>query len=254
MLHSLSHGFEGVAQSDLMQTGLDFLMLKDDLKILDLESKAMKLGLSRELGEFLNFFELEEESQIAKSRLRRRSLKKEFGNLSRIRREREINLKMAIQVSRNRNLNRRGYFFWILLGAPRPLEEFWISKRNGFVRKSIEYSEPSKRLVLKELIAAELESQSFYEIRFGIRGRFENFSIDTNGLMFATHQLFINGKLIQRIQPNSKLLINLSDRKDEKYEISIRQPYGRCQKCTNIILEASLTLNVSNNLSGNPIS
>ena len=254
MLHSLSHGFEGVAQSDLMQTGLDFLMLKDDLKILDLESKAMTLGLSREVREFLNFFELEEENRIVKSRLRRRSFKKEFGNLSKIRHEREINLKMAIQVSKNRNLKLGSYFFWVLLGAPRPLEEFWISKRNGFVRKSIEFSESSKRWVLKELIAAELESQSFYEIRFGIIGRFENFSIDTHGLMFATHQLFINGKLIERIKPDSKLLVNLSAQTNKKYEISIRQPYGRCQKCTNIILEASLTLNVSNNLSGNPIS
>ena len=253
MLHSLSHGFDGVAQSDLMQTGLDFLMLQDRLEISDFASKASVLGFSSELQEFLAFFELEDESKLVKSSVRRRSLIKEFVNLSRIRHQREINFKVAYRASKNKNLHQISYFFWILLGATRPLEEFWISRKGGFVKRFIEISDSNGLTKIKDYIPAELKSADRYEIRFGLKKGFKSLCIDTQGLVFAPHQIYINGKLNQKIQSNSKLVANLSGSKNGQYEISIRQPYGRCQKCTEILVEAAIISNSSKNLLGHPV-
>jgi len=226
MLHSLSHGFEGVAQSDLMQTGLDFVLLKNYLDITELKKKSLSLNLEGELKEFLDFFNLDGEGDSGRSKSRRKSLVRELVNLKRIRSEREINLKLAYRSSKNSNLRRFRYFIWVYLGAPRPLEELCISKWRGFVK---DFSVDSKIL-------------SAYEIRLGVKSRFQRISIDTQGLFFAAHQLYANGKLLGIVQSDSKLVANLTGSMTDQFEISMRQPYGRCQKCTQILTQAPISL------------
>ena len=226
MLHSLSHGFDGVAQSDLMQTSLDFLLLQKYLDFEELEKDSSKLSLQKELQEFLEFFEAGTIGNPGRSRFRRKSIIRELINLKRIRREREINFKLAYLVSRNSNLRRLRYFIWVFLGAPRPLEERWVSKQKGFVKN----------------FSKELKSISEYEIRFGITGDVTRISIDTKNLFFAAHQIYANGKLLGIAQSDSQLVANLLGSKSGNYEISIRQPYGRCQKCTEILTQAPISL------------
>ena len=224
MLHSLSHGFDGVAQSDLMQTGLDFVLLQNYFGVNELKKASSTLGLQRELKDFLNFFNVDGESVLGRSKSRRKSMIRELINLKRIRREREIKFKMAYRSSKNSDLRRFSYFVWIYLGAPRPLEEHFISRWRGFIK---DFSAGSK-------IASN------YEIRLGVKKGFQRIYIDTQGLFFAAHQLYANGKLLGIVESDSKLVAILPDSINDQFEISIRQPYGRCQKCTQILEDAKI--------------
>jgi hypothetical protein len=228
MLHSLSHGFEGVAQSDLMQTGLDFLLLEKFLKVSEIEAKASIFKLGKELKELLNFFEVNTKYNFVRSKRIRNSLIRELANLKRIRRERETNFQLAYRASRNQNLYRIRYFIWIFLGAPRPLEEYWIFKQKGFIRE----------------FADKLQSKNIYEIRFCVKDEFTQIRVDTKGLYFAAHQIYANGKLIGIIESDSQISANLPGAINKKHEISIRQPYGRCEKCSETILQGDISLDI----------
>jgi len=244
LLHSLKHGAREVASSDLMQTTLDFIALKKRVDADQLMAESVKWGCQNELSMMNRYLDIQVLPVLGRRRVNwgstaSRFMKflksSRFMKFLKLRRNRGVSYKLACQVSKNSNFYRPRYLLWILLFAPRPLEQKVIEKKLGFIKK-FECIEKLSNPVLinsfRGLISKEKES---YEIRFGVQGDFQKIVIDSYEHFFSPHLMFLNGKLAGIIQPNSSLVFNIDNFRSLRYEISIRKPYGRCNDCSEIL-------------------
>jgi len=235
LLHSLKHGAREVASSDLMQTTLDFIALKKRVDAAQLMAESVKMGLHNELSMMNRYLDIQVLPVLGRRRVNWGSTASRFMKFLKLRRNRGVSYKLACQVSKNSDFHRPRYLLWIMLSAPRPLEQKMIEKKLGFIKK-FEYIEKLSNPVsinsFRGLISKEKES---YEIRFGVQGDFQKIFIDTSELFFSPHDMFLDGKLAGIIQPNSSLVFNTDSFRSSRYEISIRKPYGRCNDCSEIL-------------------
>jgi hypothetical protein len=232
LLHSLQHGFHGVASSDLMQTTLDFIALKNRIDVNKLVMESVQWGMYKKLSLLAEFLEIQIPTVLGKPPVTRKSLRKVLSKFLGVRKDREISLKMAFRASKNPDLRRLRYLIWILLSAPRPLEQMIIERDLGFITN---FHLAGKQSLARSINSFKPTTKEHYEIRFGVEGDFQNMTIDSRGHLFSPHLLFINGKLAGIIEPESLLITSFESSRSLRYEISIRQPYGRCHSCSEIL-------------------
>ena len=235
LLHSLKHGVRGVASSDLMQTTLDFIALKKRVDADQLMAESVKWGLHNELSMMNKYLDIQVLPVLGRRRVNWGSTTSRLIKFSRVRRNRGVSYKLAYQVSKNPNFYRLRYLLWILLSAPRPLEQIMIEKKLGFIKKFECIEKPSNPVSVNSIRGLNPQGKDNYEIRFGVQGDFQQIVIDSYEQYFSPHLLFLNGKLAGVIQPNSSLVFNTDNFRSLRYEISIRKPYGRCNDCSEIL-------------------
>lgn len=235
LLHSLKHGLRGVAASDLMQTVLDFISLKNRVDMNQLMEESFKWRLHEELSQINNFLGIETSPDLVASKVLQESLKGRLTRFFVVRKDREISLKMAAQASKNPDLYRYRYLLWIWLSGLRPLEQIIIEKNLGFIRNFQPVEKSSASNSLGSFNSFKTNIGSHYEIRFGIEGVFNEILVESYGYTFSPHLLFLNGNLAGIIEPNSSLVVRVKNLEITRYEVSIRQPYGRCYHCSQIL-------------------
>ncbi len=235
LLHSLKHGVRGVASSDLMQTTLDFIALKKRVDVDQLMAESVKWGLHNELRLMNQYLDIQVRPVLGRVRINRGSTVSRFMKFLRARRDRGVSCKLAYQVSKNPNFYRLRYLLWVLLSAPRPLEQTMIEKNLGFIKNFDCIEKPSNPDSVNSFRGLNSKSKDNYEIRFGVQGDFQQIVIDSYGHFFSPHLLFLNGKLAGIIEPNSSLVVKTDSYRSLRYEISIRKPYGRCNDCSEIL-------------------
>jgi hypothetical protein len=235
LLHSLKHGARGVASSDLMQTTLDFIALKKRVNADQLMAESVKWGLHNELSMMNKYLDIQVLPVLGRRRVNWGSTASRFMKFLKVRRNRGVSYKLANQVSKNSDFYRLRYLLWMLLSAPRPLEQIMIEKKLGFIKKFECIEKPSNPLSINSFRGLNSKGKENYEIRFGVQGDFQQIVIDSYEHFFSPHLVFLNGKLAGVIQPNSSLALNTDNFRSLRYEISIRKPYGRCNDCSEIL-------------------
>ena len=242
LLHSLKHGFRGVAASDLMQTTLDFIALRNCVDSEELMREASNWGLQQELRLLNEFLGIETSTYSTAPVAVRASPIKGVVRFLAVRRDREISLRLANRASKGVEYRRFRYLSWIFLSGTRPLEEAILHKYGGCIRTSHHVAKPTTPKTINNVYPFKANGRDHYEIRFGVEGDFQQLTIDSRGHLFSPHHVFVNGKLAGIIDPNSLLIAHLDPSRNLRHEISIRQPYGRCHECSNILGNSELTL------------
>lgn len=232
LMHSLKHGSRGVANSDAMQTALDFVSLKNKLEVNQLMKESIRWGLQRDLIQLNKILGIESSPVPGKVKVSRESLSKKLVRLLKVRKEREISLRLAYKASKDSNVYRFRYFIWISLSSLRPIEKLIIENFNGFIKEFTSLGECATAQSIESLYPTPPNEKKQYEIRFGIEGDFHEIAISSKSQIFAPHLLFINGNLAGIIEPNVTLVATIEKSRNLRYELSIRQPYGRCHVCS----------------------
>ena len=232
LMHSLKHGSRGVASSDVMQTALDFVSLRNKMEVNQLMKESIRWGLQRDLIQLNEILGIESSPILEKVKASRESLSRKFTRLLQVRNEREISFKLAYKASKDSNFYRFRYFIWLSLSSLRPLEKLIIENYGGFVKEFTFLDKYATSQSIESLHPAKPNEKKQYEIRFGIEGNFHEIIISSNSQIFAPHLLFINGNLAGIIEPNVTLVATVEKSKNLRYELSIRQPYGRCHTCS----------------------
>ena len=232
LMHSLKHGSRGVASSDLMQTVLDFVSLRKEMEVNQLMKESIRWGLQRDLIQLNEILGIESSPVLEKVNASRESFSKKVIRLLQVRKEREISFKLAYKVSKASSFYRIRYFLWISLSSLRPLEKLIIENYGGFVKAFTFLEKYVTPQSIESLNPFKSNEEKQYEIRFGIEGNFHEIIISSKSQIFAPHLLFINGNLAGIIEPNITLVATVEKSKNLRYELSIRQPYGRCYTCS----------------------
>ena len=235
LLHSLKHSVRGVASSDLMQTGLDFIALKNKVDADQLIIESVKWGLYDELRSMNHYLDIQARPVLGIGPINWEFTLRGFMKFLRVRRDRGISYNLAYQVSKNSNFYRLRYLLWILLSAPRPLEQLMIEKNMGFIKNFNCVEKPAIPHLVNTFRGLNTKGRDNYEIRFGVQGNFQQIIIDSCGHFFSPHLLFLNGKLAGVIEPNSSMIVSIESVRSLRYEISIRKPYRRCNDCSEIL-------------------
>jgi hypothetical protein len=217
------------------QTTLDFIALKKRVDVDQLMAESVKWGLHNELRLMNQYLDIQVRPVLGRVRINRGSTVSRFMKFLRARRDREVSCKLAYQVSKNPNFYRLRYLLWVLLSAPRPLEQTMIEKNLGFIKNFDCIEKPSNPDFVNSFRGLNSKSKDNYEIRFGVQGDFQQMVIDSYGHFFSPHLLFLNGKLAGIIEPNSSLVVKTDSYRSLRYEISIRKPYVRCNDCSEIL-------------------
>ena len=235
LLHSLKHSVRGVASSDLMQTGLDFIALKNKVDADQLIIESVKWGLYDELRSMNHYLDIQARPVLGIGPINWEFTLRGFMKFLRVRRDRGISYNLAYQISKNSNFYKLRYLLWILLSAPRPLEQLMIEKNMGFIKNFNCVEKPAIPHLVNTFRGLNTKGRDNYEIRFGVQGNFQQIIIDSCGHFFSPHLLFLNGKLAGVIEPNSSMIVSIESVRSLRYEISIRKPYRRCNDCSEIL-------------------
>ena len=114
LLHSLKHGVRGVASSDLMQTGLDFIALKNKVDADQLIIESVKWGLHNELRSINHYLDIQARPVLGIGPINWEFTLRGIMKFLRVRRDRGISYNLAYQVSKNSNFyrNERCCHYW----------------------------------------------------------------------------------------------------------------------------------------------